>query len=174
MSSGRWLGSWWFRAPVILLFLALGVYLTALSAWIGPSFWYLPCALLLILGSVLWFRPKLGASFSLPILLAFAFQLGVTDRHGWKSLDPWLVCFACSIAVGFIFVIAVLRHSGFSIQVASCAIILIASAFAVDRKFTGQVKVQTQLMEWSVNGDVPWDVSLWRRTGIFLLLFLSD
>ena len=156
MNADRCLDSAWFRWSATLFFLISGLFLTGLMMLATPSFWYIPCALILAAGSPLWKWPRRGASFTLPPLVAFLIQFIVTDHLGWRSSGRCFLVFAFAAAVAFVLTAIPLALRGFSRRLLVGSLALVMVSLGVDRIFTGKIRTETVSVQWSVNGNVPW------------------
>ncbi|QHN03170.1 hypothetical protein FTO74_07150 [Granulicella sp. WH15] len=138
---------------LFLIGLSLALVLLATG---GPSFWYLPAAFLFALSGIAWFRPRLGASFSLLFTLIFFVLL--------VSLKPWSwpEARAKGFAILLVLLLAVavcliqISRRGLTLSAVATAAICILLCVAVDRIFTNRPHIRTLTMDWTADGSTPW------------------
>jgi hypothetical protein len=138
---------------LFLVGIALALVLLVAGA---PSFWFLPASILLALSGILWFRPRMAASFSLLFTLVFFFLL--------LSLKPWTWTDARVKGFGVLLVLLVavglcaaqIRVRGIDWKALVTSAICILIAFGVDRTFTNRVHLRTLTMDWTADGTTPW------------------
>src|SRR5271156_6324755 len=71
-------------------------------------------------------------------------------------MDRWFFYFALAVGAGTFLAVTVLWCTRFNKSLLICSLALVVCAFAVDRIFTGKVQIETHMMDWSTNGEVPW------------------
>ena len=149
-------------ARLLNIFSGLYLFLVGLSIALvllvtgGPSFWFLPAAGLFALSGILWFRPRVAASFSL--LFAILFLSGILTLKPWAWTDARPKGFAILVVLLFAVVLcsSAIRRFGFEWRAFATAIVSILVCVAVDRAFTNKVTLRTLTMDYTLDGTTPW------------------
>jgi hypothetical protein len=159
-----------------LFFLVSGLFIALCLTLSDASFWYLSCALMWTLASVLWFvQPSAAACFSISPVVGVAVFL-FKEKGEIASQSP-----IHEYAISLIFVIAACVFIALAIELdrrikpvpAMAGLAVVALSIYVDRHFTNQIEIRTYEMNWSANGEVPWGrtedaaqpLAIWRKVG---------
>jgi RNA polymerase sigma-70 factor (ECF subfamily) len=134
---------------------ALAILLVSLGA---PSFWHIPCAVLWTAFSFVWLiRPSVAAGLSVFPVLAVALTV-VAGLPNVRQAD--LACRVLVLSVvAAVIVLAVRfrRRETRRVVPAAISLSLALAAFLVDRGLTNKLAVRACSMNWSANGQVPWE-----------------
>ena len=149
-------------ARLLNIFSGLYLFLVGLSIALvllvtgGPSFWFLPAAGIYALSGILWFRPRMAASFSL--LFALLFLSGILTLKPWAWTDARPKGFAILLVLLFAVVLcaSAIRRFGFEWRAFATAAVCILVCVAVDRAFTNKVTLRTLTMDYTLDGTTPW------------------
>jgi len=143
------------RILLTLGFLLLGFEFSVFTVQHSPSFWYVPAAALLFFGAFLWFRPRVAASFELPLTLALLLMmLTLAPWHWVANRAPGLAAIVVLIAAALVCV-AQIRRYGVTQAALATSVVLLIVALAVDRGFTNRVELRGFDMSWTADGIDP-------------------
>lgn len=148
-----WRKSRWFATLCATYLCLIAISCVFISLFAAPSFWYVPCSILLILSIYLWRKPSEGASASFPITFTFAIALIVLES--WHHANATIIC-AGLFAIGVAMCIIILTATGISRSWLAASVVLVALSFAVDYFFTNRVHIVTLQEQYSIDGTTPW------------------
>jgi hypothetical protein len=148
-----WRKSRWFATLCATYLCLIAIPCVFVSLFAAPSFWYVPCSILLILSIYLWRNPSEGASASFPIALTFTIALVILEllHHAHE-----IIIFIGLFALGVAMCIIILDATGISRRWLAASVGLVALSFAVDYFFTNQVHIVTLQAHYSIDGTTPW------------------
>jgi hypothetical protein len=140
------------RIAFIVFFAFVGVMFSAGTLVGSPRFWYVPVAIMLLLSASLWFRPKLGASASLPfcILLSYLMLSSISKEFG--LIGPVALT---SILVATVICVIEIKRRGAEIKPLVASVVLIILSLAADLTFTNRVEERPLQMSWVADGTDP-------------------
>jgi hypothetical protein len=140
-----------------LYFLVIGLAIALVLLNSGaPSFWFLPAALLFALSGLLFFRPRIAASFALLFPLVFLGLLLYLKPWSWPAArgKGFSLAFILLLCLGLCLV-QIRRHGLATLALVSAALALLV-CYGVDRTFTNRLHITTHTMDRTADGTTPW------------------